>query len=124
MAVKPGKDQPAQASLRAISGFVSDDKGGDLHRLLNDRVRLGIVSSLAVSEKLSFSELKRLLDVTDGNLSLHARKLEEAGYVGCAKSFEGRIPRTDYRITAIGRKMLNRYLKHMEALIKATSTRE
>ncbi len=109
------------ASLRAIAGFVSDDQGGDFQRLLNDRVRLGILSSLAVSNRLSFSELKRLLDTTDGNLSVHARKLEGADYVSCKKSFTDRVPRTEYSITAIGRKALKRYLKHMEALIRATS---
>jgi DNA-binding MarR family transcriptional regulator len=109
------------ASLRAIAGFVSDDQGGDFQRLLNDRVRLGILSSLAVSDRISFSDLKRLLDATDGNLSVHARKLEDAGYINCKKSFTDRVPRTEYSITAIGRKALKRYLKHMEALIRATS---
>ncbi len=109
------------ASLRAIAGFVSDDQGGDFQRLLNDRVRLGILSSLAVSDRISFSDLKRLLDTTDGNLSVHARKLEDAGYINCKKSFTDRVPRTEYSITAIGRKALKRYLKHMEALIRATS---
>lgn len=109
------------ASLRAIAGFVSDDQGGDFQRLLNDRVRLGILSSLAVSNRLSFSELKRLLDTTDGNLSVHARKLEDADYISCKKLFTDRVPRTEYSITAIGRKALKRYLKHMEALIRATS---
>ena len=108
-------------SLRAIAGFVSDDEGGDFQRLLNDRVRLGILSSLAVSESLSFSALKKLLGASDGNLSVHARKLEDAGYLSCAKSFADRVPRTEYRITASGRKALARYLKHMEALIQATS---
>ncbi len=109
------------ASLRAIAGFVSDDQGGDFQRLLNDRVRLGILSSLAVSDRISFSDLKRLLDTTDGNLSVHARKLEDADYINCKKSFTDRVPRTEYSITAIGRKALKRYLKHMEALIRATS---
>ncbi len=119
-----GKSAKAQAavSLKAISGFVSDVEDGDFHRLLNDRVRLGILSSLAVSEALSFSELKRLLGASDGNLSVHARKLEDAGYVSCAKSFADRVPRTEYAITANGRRVLKRYLKHMEALIRATST--
>lgn len=108
-------------SLEAISGFVADDNGGAFHKLLNDRVRLGILSSLAVSERLSFSELKKLLDATDGNLSVHARKLEDAGYVRCEKTFEGRVPKTEYQITRDGRSALERYLKHMEALIRATS---
>lgn len=109
-------------SLQAISGFMADDKGGAFHKLLNDRVRLGILSSLAVSERLSFSELKALLDVTDGNLSVHARKLEDAGYVRCQKRFADRVPKTEYRITRSGRNALDRYLKHMEALIRATAT--
>ena len=112
----------ATASLKAITGFVSDDADGDFQRLLNDRVRLGILSSLAVTKTLTFSELKRLLDATDGNLSVHARKLEDAGYVACEKRFDDRVPKTVYSITASGRKALKRYLKHMEALIRATST--
>jgi DNA-binding HxlR family transcriptional regulator len=108
-------------SLKTISGFVADEKGGDFHKLLNDRVRLGILSSLAVSERLSFSELKKLLAATDGNLSVHARKLEDAGYVRCEKTFEGRVPKTEYEITLEGRSALERYLKHMEALIRVTS---
>jgi DNA-binding HxlR family transcriptional regulator len=107
-------------SLKTISGFVTDD-AGDYQRLLNDRVRLGILSSLSVAATLSFSDLKRLLDVSDGNLSTHARKLEDAGFIECKKSFEGRTPKTEYAISALGRKSLQRYLKHMEALIKATS---
>jgi DNA-binding MarR family transcriptional regulator len=90
-----------------------------LDRLIHERLRLGILSALSVNESLSFNELKKLLDTTDGNLSVHARKLEEAGYIGCAKSFEGRIPRTDYRLTAAGKRALERYLDHMEALIHA-----
>ena len=108
-------------SLEAISGFVADDKGSGFHKLLNDRVRLGILSSLAVSKRLSFSELKKLLAATDGNLSVHARKLEDAGYVRCEKTFEDRVPKTEYQITREGRSALERYLKHMEALIRVTS---
>ena len=124
MAAKPGPAAPpdSQASPKAISGFVSDDQGGGFQKLLNDRVRLGILSSLAVSDVLSFSELKRLLEASDGNLSVHARKLENAGYLRCTKSFSDRVPKTEYRITASGRKALKRYLKHMEALIRATSS--
>jgi DNA-binding HxlR family transcriptional regulator len=95
----------------------------ELDRLIHERMRLAIVSALAVNESLSFNELKRLLDTSDGNLSVHARKLEEAGYIACAKSFEGRLPRTDYRLTAAGRAALDRYLAHMEALIRATRER-
>jgi DNA-binding MarR family transcriptional regulator len=88
-------------------------------RLVHERLRLGILSALAVNESLTFNELKKLLDTSDGNLSVHARKLEEAGYVAPTKSFEGRIPRTDYRMTVAGRRALDRYLDHMEALIQA-----
>ena len=94
-----------------------------LDRLIHERLRLGILSALSVNESLTFNELKKLLDTTDGNLSVHARKLEEAGYVGCSKSFEGRMPRTDYRLTASGRRALDRYLDHMEALIQAMRDR-
>jgi DNA-binding MarR family transcriptional regulator len=89
-------------------------------RLVYERVRLGIMSALAVNERLTFNELKGLFDVSDGNLSAHARKLEEAGYLECMKSFEGRRPKSEYRITATGRKALHRYLEHIEAVIKAT----
>jgi DNA-binding HxlR family transcriptional regulator len=95
----------------------------ELDRLIHERMRLAIVSALAVNEVLSFNELKRLLETTDGNLSVHARKLEEAGYVGCTKSFDGRLPRTDYRLTPVGRQALERYLAHMEALIHSTRER-
>jgi DNA-binding HxlR family transcriptional regulator len=91
----------------------------DLDRLIHERLRLGIVSALAVNERLTFNDLKRLLRTTDGNLSVHARKLEEAEYIACDKSFDGRIPRTEYRITAAGRKAFEKYLAHMEAIIKA-----
>ncbi len=94
-----------------------------LDRLIHERLRLGIVSALAVNASLTFNELKRLMQTTDGNLSVHARKLEDAGYVTCRKSFEGRVPRTEYRITATGRLALERYLDHMEALIRATRER-
>ena len=92
----------------------------DLDRLIHERMRLGIVSALAVNDHLSFNDLKRLLKTTDGNLSVHARKLEDAGYIACEKYFEGRLPKTDYRLTAPGRKALERYLDHMEAIIQAT----
>jgi DNA-binding HxlR family transcriptional regulator len=95
----------------------------ELDRLIHERTRLGIVSALAVNESLSFNELKSLLRTTDGNLSVHARKLEEAEYVACNKSFQGRVPKTEYRLTAAGRRALERYLNHMEALIRATRER-
>lgn len=90
-----------------------------LDRVIHERVRLAIVSALAVNERLSFGDLKLLLQTTDGNLSVHARKLEDAGYLICQKGFDGRVPRTEYRLTAGGRKALEKYLTHMEALIKA-----
>ena len=95
----------------------------DLDKVIHERMRLGIISALAANEKMSFGDLKKLLDTTDGNLSVHARKLEEAGYVDCKKSFAGRTPLTEYKITASGRKALERYLDHMEALIKAMRNR-
>jgi DNA-binding transcriptional ArsR family regulator len=91
----------------------------NLDRLLHDRMRLGIVSALAAGEEVSFTDLKAALNATDGNLSVHARKLEEAGYVSCTKTFAGRTPRTDYKLTASGRRALEKYLDHMDALIKA-----
>jgi DNA-binding HxlR family transcriptional regulator len=94
-----------------------------LDRLVHERLRLGMLSALSVNASLTFNELKRLLETTDGNLSVHARKLEEAGYVACAKTFEGRVPRTEYRLTAAGRRALDRYLDHMEALIQAMRER-
>ncbi len=90
-----------------------------LDRLIHERLRLGIVSSLAVNERLTFNELKRLLQTTDGNLSVHARKLEEAAYITCDKTFEDRMPRTEYRLTAAGRRAFDKYLAHMEAIIAA-----
>jgi DNA-binding transcriptional ArsR family regulator len=92
----------------------------DLDRLIHERMRLGIVSALAVNDHLSFNDLKRLLKTTDGNLSVHARKLEEAGYITCEKYFEGRVPKTEYRLAPPGRRALERYLDHMEAIIHAT----
>ena len=92
-------------------------------RLIHERLRLGILSALAVNESLTFNDLKKLNRTTDGNLSVHARKLEEANYITCTKSFEGRVPRTEYAITAVGRRALERYLDHMEALIRLTRER-
>jgi len=98
-------------------------QAAELDRLIHERVRLGIVSALAVSESLTFNELKTLLQASDGNLSVHARKLEDAEYVACSKTFDGRVPKTVYRLTATGRKALQRYLDHMEALIRVTRER-
>jgi len=106
--------------LAAVPAAASAADDGKFDRLIYERVRLGIMSALAVREELTFAELKGLFDVSDGNLSAHARKLEEAGYVTCTKSFEDRRPRSVYRITALGRNALHRYLDHVEAVIKAT----
>lgn len=103
--------------LRRIPGLAPGGKGFD--KLIHERIRLGIVSALAVNDSLSFTELKELLGATDGNLSIHARKLEDAGYVTCRKSFKGRTPHTDFRLAAKGRTALAKYLDHMEALIQA-----
>lgn len=94
-----------------------------LDKLIHDRVRLGIISALAVNDRLSFTDLRDLLALTDGNLSVHARKLEEGGYVTCQKGFDGRVPKSEYRLTAAGKRALERYLGHMEALISATRGR-
>ena len=108
-----------KSEVRSLKGEVKSLKPLDLDRLIHERLRLGIVSALAVNERLTFNDLKGLLRTTDGNLSVHARKLEEARYITCVKSFQGRIPRTEYRLTDLGRKALSRYLDHMEALIRA-----
>jgi len=106
--------------LRSTPGGARESLPHDFDRLIHERIRLGIVSALAVNRSLTFNELKSLLNTTDGNLSVHARKLEEAGYVVCTKSFDGRLPRTEYRLAPAGRRALERYLAHMEALIRAT----
>ncbi|HKP70788.1 MAG TPA: transcriptional regulator [Pyrinomonadaceae bacterium] len=108
---------PAQEPVRLenVAGQVSES----LDKIIHERMRLGIISALAANEKLSFSDLKSLLNTTDGNISVHARKLEDAGYVLCEKSFKGRTPLTEYKITTDGRAALDRYLNHMEALITA-----
>lgn len=106
-----------------MSPVATRSAAAQLDRLIHERIRLAIVSALAVNETLTFNELKRLLKTTDGNLSAHARKLEEAQYLRCTKSFAGRVPKTDYRLTPTGRRALERYLDHMEALIRATRER-
>jgi DNA-binding HxlR family transcriptional regulator len=102
-----------KSRARRVAGEIPE-----LDRLIHERARLGIVSALAVNDSLSFNDLKRLLKTTDGNLSVHARKLEEAGYIACQKFFEGRIPRTEYRLSAAGRRALDEYLKDMEEVIR------
>ena len=116
-----GKTKP-EGRLGAVRGH-AESVAPDFDRLIHERMRLGIVSALAVNDSLTFNQLKTLLHTTDGNLSVHARKLEEAEYVACTKSFDGRLPKTEYRLTGSGRKALERYLDHMEALIRATRER-
>ena len=113
-AVRKDVETPA-SSPQAVRGA----SALDLDRLIHERTRLAIVSALAASGTMSFAELKKLLGMTDGNLSVHARKLEDAGYVLCTKGFAGRVPRTEYKLTAAGRKAFERYLAHMEALVQA-----
>jgi DNA-binding MarR family transcriptional regulator len=115
LAVKHNGENPQALRIEKAAGNVS----GELDKVIHERMRLGIISALAANEKLSFTELKNLLNTTDGNISVHARKLEEAGYLTCEKSFKGRTPLTEYAITKEGKKALERYLNHMEALIKA-----
>jgi DNA-binding MarR family transcriptional regulator len=134
-AKRAGEDTGARAArdgsprLRSVDG-VSPETGAEaeegalaLDRLIHERMRLGIVSALAVNDSLTFNDLKRVMHTTDGNLSVHARKLEDAKYITCTKSFEGRVPKTEYKLTAAGRRALERYLDHMEALIRATRER-
>ncbi len=122
-----GRAEPAEKKsppqLAPVRGKATDQGPLALDRLIHERLRLGIVSALAVNESLTFNDLKKLNRTTDGNLSVHARKLEEASYITCTKSFEGRVPRTRYSITPVGRRALERYLDHMEALIRLTRDR-
>jgi DNA-binding MarR family transcriptional regulator len=111
---------PTKQRLRTVAGVFADTDTGDDERLIHERIRLGIMSALSVNRKMSFSELKELLRTTDGNLSRHARKLEEAGYIACTKRFAERVPKTEYHITPKGKRRFERHLEHMEALIRAT----
>lgn len=113
----PAPRETQKTRTDPILAFDAED--AELDRLIYGRVRLGIMSALAVNEPLTFNDLKALFEVTDGNLSAHARKLEDAGYITCRKSFEGRRPKSEYRLTSAGRKALNRYLSHIEAVIRA-----
>ena len=110
-------ETPKTSALRIEKA--AENVSTELDKVIHERMRLGIISALAANETLSFTDLKNLLGTTDGNISVHARKLEEAGYLLCEKSFKGRVPLTEYRITNDGREALNRYLNHMEALINA-----
>jgi DNA-binding transcriptional ArsR family regulator len=118
-----GPERPRREPLQGVPGGAAAHGPLELDRLIHERMRLAIVSALAANQSLSFNELKRLLDTTDGNLSVHARKLEDAGYIICTKSFEGRVPKTQYRLSPAGRQALERYLSHMEALIRSTRDR-
>lgn len=118
-----GRGPEEERAARRTGGRAAGGVSAAFDRLIHERLRLGIVSALAVNDRLSFNELKQLMHATDGNLSVHARKLEEAGYIACAKSFAGRVPRTEYRLTSTGRRALERYLDHMEALIQVTRER-
>jgi DNA-binding HxlR family transcriptional regulator len=113
---EPIKSKPSGKSARATKLVPGEIPA--LDRLIHERIRLGIISALAVNDALSFNDLKRLLHTTDGNLSVHARRLEEGGYLACHKFFEGRIPRTEYRLTVAGRRALNQYLADMEEVIR------
>jgi DNA-binding HxlR family transcriptional regulator len=114
-----GKQNTARRERENVTALPVAASAPKLDRLIHERLRLGILSALAVNESLTFNELKKLLDTTDGNLSVHARKLEDAGYVVCTKTFAGRVPKTEYRLAAAGQRALERYLDHMEALIQA-----
>ena len=117
---RAARGKQREESMSTLSTQTRDAVSPDLDRLIHERIRLGIVSALAVNRALTFNELKALLKTTDGNLSVHARRLEEANYIVCTKSFDGRLPKTQYRLAGAGRKALERYLNHMEALIRAT----
>jgi DNA-binding HxlR family transcriptional regulator len=122
MAAKPGAYRAEREEKKRAAPGARQAKAtaANFDRLIHERTRLAIVSALAVNTSVAFNELKQLLRVTDGNLSVHARKLEDAGYITCTKSFSGRVPKTEYRLTSAGRRALEKYLDHMEALIHAT----
>jgi DNA-binding HxlR family transcriptional regulator len=111
--------EPVKRRLRAVAGYFADTEAGDTDRLIYERVRLGIMSALSVNRSMSFAELKELLNTSDGNLSVHARKLEDAGYIACKKKFASRVPKTEYSLTVKGKAVFARHLEHMESLIPA-----
>jgi DNA-binding transcriptional ArsR family regulator len=117
--VNDNEDEMVSLKQTAAIEKAAETVSNELDKLIHERMRLGIISALAANKSLTFNDLKGLLNTTDGNVSVHARKLEEAGYIVCEKSFNGRIPLTEYKITSEGREALTRYLNHMEALIKA-----
>lgn len=123
MARRSALPKDVSVSGEAVQPVLPGKGVPELDRLIHERMRLGIVSALAANASLTFNDLKRLLETTDGNLSVHARKLEEAGYISCTKSFEGRMPKTEYKVTDKGRRALTKYLDHMEALIRAMRDR-
>ena len=112
------KREPAATDLKGVAADKARHPAPNLDRMIHERMRLGIISALAANESLTFNDLKSLMNTTDGNLSVHARKLEEGGYIACTKSFEGRLPKTEYKITAAGRRALENYLSHMETIIR------
>ena len=115
----PKSAAPVKAGKTGAPKAVKNEPATELDRLIHERTRLALVSALAANTLLTFNDLKSLLDISDGNLSAHARKLEDAGYIDCTKGFDGRVPRTEYRLTAMGRAALQKYIAHMEALIGA-----
>ena len=122
-ALKHQKKHESNSGLREVRSAKAKSAAPALDRLIHERLRLGIISALAANESLSFSDLKSLMATTDGNLSVHARKLEEAGYISCTKYFEGRLPKTEYKLTAAGRRALENYISHMESLIQQMRNR-
>lgn len=120
---KQKRHETPSSGLRELKGAKAKSLAPELDRLIHERLRLGIVSALAANDSLTFNDLKALMSTTDGNLSVHARKLEDAGYIVCAKFFEGRVPKTEYKLTASGRRALENYLNHMETLIHQTRHR-
>jgi DNA-binding MarR family transcriptional regulator len=116
------RKQNEPASGPRVADTRAKSAAANLDRLIHERLRLGIISALAANESLTFSDLKSLMNTTDGNLSVHARKLEDAGYIACSKYFDGRLPKTEYKLTAAGRRALESYLSHMETLIKQMKT--
>jgi DNA-binding HxlR family transcriptional regulator len=116
------RETPA-SSLRHEGGSKAKHSAPSLDRLIHERMRLGIVSALAANDSMTFNDLKNLMDTTDGNLSVHARKLEDGGYIACTKSFEGRLPKTEYKLTTAGKRALESYLSHMESLIQQMRNR-
>lgn len=117
------KRETAASSLRDEGGSKAKHSAPSLDRLIHERMRLGIVSALAANDSMTFNDLKNLMDTTDGNLSVHARKLEDGGYIACTKSFEGRLPKTEYKLTTAGKRALESYLSHMESLIQQMRNR-